>query len=314
MHGSILICPLSKVLMDTAHTQRLKKLKQLGCSHQTYMCATHWRFEHSLGVMHLAGEWVDAIHLRQPKLGITPKDKVCVKIAGLLHDLGHGPFSHTYEHFLGEHDAVMEKGSFQGQTFDKEMYEEYLDKPEGWAHEDATLMMIDDLLRALGLEIDESNLDGPLKQIRDGFDATQFGLWNKENANMPLPTESLMTSRDFIFVKECIIGHPLPPKGMSIKAFKASNLPKALIGRSEPHKEFLYDIVCNRYSGFDVDKIDYLARDTLRSHGIDCVKDTSKRLIEDKAFVARAECPDPSKCWKCQQNPFGPKTHLMMYV
>lgn len=279
-----------------------------------YMCATHRRFEHSLGVMHLAGQWLFWIHTRQPKLIITPKDKVCVMIAGLLHDLGHGPFSHTYEFFLEEHEEAMKKGSLLGQTFDERMYEDFPDKPNGWAHEDATLMMIDDLLKSLGLEIDESNLDGPLKQIGDGYDAAQFGLWDKENANKPLPIESLMTNRDFIFIKECIIGGPLPPKGMSIREFKRSSLPKTLIGRTDPRKEFLYDIVCNRHSGFDVDKIDYLARDTLRSHGNDCVADTSNRLIQDKAFVARAECSDPSKCWKCLQNPHGPSIHLMMYV
>lgn len=299
--------------MDTAQMQRLRQLKQLGTSEMVYMCATHRRFEHSLGVMHLAGQWLYWMHTRQPKLNITLKDKTCVMIAGLLHDLGHGPFSHTFEFFLDEHGEAMKKGSFLGETFDNEMYDEFLDKQEGWAHEDATLMMIDALLRSLGLEIDESNLDAPLKQIGDGYDAAQFGLWDKENANKPLPIESLMTSRDFIFIKECIIGGPLPPKGMSIRKFNESNLPKIVVGRTDPNKWFLYEIVCNKQSGFDVDKIDYLARDTLRSHGIDCVKDTSNRLIQDKAFVARAECIDPSKCWKCQQNPNGPQTHWTMY-
>lgn len=330
VHGSIEMCPLTKELIDTPQMQRLAGLKQLGATYLTYRGATHTRFEHSLGVMHLAGMLLETIIKKQKKLNVTPKDIACVRIAGLLHDIGHGPFSHTYELFLEHLKNTMKKGSFMGQKFDTERtYKDFHDYMEGWAHEDASLMMIDALLGALGLEIDESNLDGPLKQVGDGIDASLFGIDCDEDNddadedddesefthdNMPLPLDRVLTSRDWIFIKECIVGGRLPPKGMSIKKFKQSNCRVSqLIGRPDPNKEFLYDIVSNRHSGLDVDKMDYLARDTLRCHGTNVVSAITPRLIE-KAFVAWGECSDVSNCWKCQRNPYGPKTHLMMYV
>ena len=74
--------------MDTPHLQRLRGLKQLGISEMTYISTTHCRFEHSLGVAHLAQLVLLEIAKKQPRLNITEKDIVCVKLAGLLHDIG----------------------------------------------------------------------------------------------------------------------------------------------------------------------------------------------------------------------------------
>lgn len=71
--------------------QRLRGLKQLGVSEMTYIPTTHSRFEHSLGVAALAENILREIKKKQPRLQITEKDIICVKIAGLLHDIGHGP-------------------------------------------------------------------------------------------------------------------------------------------------------------------------------------------------------------------------------
>ncbi len=82
-------------IIQHPYFQRLKRLKQLGLSYYVYPGTTHTRFEHVIGVMHLI-----SIALRElEKKGqlISDKEKEAVLIAGLMHDIGHGPFSHTLE-------------------------------------------------------------------------------------------------------------------------------------------------------------------------------------------------------------------------
>ncbi len=98
-------------LIDTPAFQRLRHIKQLGFSDFVYPGATHSRFSHSLGVMEMARKMLNALERNQPEiLSIQNyKNKRCATLcAVLLHDIGHGPFSHVFEE-ISERFGVREK-------------------------------------------------------------------------------------------------------------------------------------------------------------------------------------------------------------
>jgi HD superfamily phosphohydrolase len=82
-------------LVEHPYFQRLRRIKQLGLTSLVYPGALHTRFHHALGAMHLTTQAIDVI--RSKGHSITEKEALAVKIAILLHDIGHGPFSHALE-------------------------------------------------------------------------------------------------------------------------------------------------------------------------------------------------------------------------
>ncbi|XVE67943.1 hypothetical protein DITRI_Ditri09bG0028300 [Diplodiscus trichospermus] len=211
VHGNIYLDPLSLKFIDTEQFQRLRELKQLGLTHLVYPGAVHSRFEHSLGVYWLAGEAIQKLKMYQGlELGIDRFDVQTVKVAGLLHDVGHGPFSHLFER-------------------------EFLPKVLNgfkWAHEQMSAKLIDHI-------VDVHHID----------------------------VESEMIKR----VKEMIL------------ASSEFALPK-----SAKEKQFLYDIVANGRNGIDVDKFDYIARDS-RACGLGCNFDFH-RLMENMRVLGDEIC------------------------
>ncbi|KZO99607.1 hypothetical protein CALVIDRAFT_350846 [Calocera viscosa TUFC12733] len=191
--------------MDSPQIQRLRYIKQLGTGYFVWPGASHNRFEHSLGVCHLAGLLVDRLKTQQPYLGIDDRDMRCVQLAGLCHDLGHGPFSHVWD------------GLFMPEA-----------TGESWAHEAGSEMMLDYL-------VEDNEIDIPEK--------------------------------DVTFVKALIVGDS---------------------ERCPDEKKFLFQIVANKLNGIDVDKFDYMARD---SHclGIACPVDIH-RLISSSRVIADTIC------------------------
>jgi HD superfamily phosphohydrolase len=96
VHGFIYRDADERDVMDTTVFQRLRKLRQLAMATLVYPGATHSRFEHSLGAFHLAGKVADALQ-------VDDTERRLVRLAALLHDIGHGPFSHVTEPILREH-------------------------------------------------------------------------------------------------------------------------------------------------------------------------------------------------------------------
>ena len=87
-------------LVDSFEFQRLRRIKQLGLALFTYQGAEHSRFAHSLGVLHLMTRVLDRLAEKYP---IGEEERAAARAAALLHDTGHGPFSHVMEKVLGFH-------------------------------------------------------------------------------------------------------------------------------------------------------------------------------------------------------------------
>ncbi|RKP13824.1 HD phosphohydrolase domain-containing protein [Piptocephalis cylindrospora] len=137
IHKYIRLDDLCWDVVDTEEFQRLRDLKQLGSAYYVFPGASHNRFEHSIGVSYLAGKTVERFKNRQPGLELTEGDVRCVRIAGLCHDIGHGPFSHVFDN-------------------------EFIPRARpgvSWSHEEGSEMMLEYL-------VEENNIDLDAEDVR----------------------------------------------------------------------------------------------------------------------------------------------------
>ena len=104
IHGFIALSEKEVNLINTKAFQRLRRIRQLAMAFLVYPGTLHTRFDHSIGVMHIAGRICD-------RLKTTPEEREQVRLAALLHDIGHGPFSHVSEHLLDKHVPKPEEGA-----------------------------------------------------------------------------------------------------------------------------------------------------------------------------------------------------------
>ena len=100
IHDFIQVNKTELAIIDNPIFQRLRRIRQLSGAHLTYPAAQHTRFEHSLGVMHIASQ--AGQNLREKGLLNSDDDITILRLAGLLHDIGHGPFSHLFEEIIQE--------------------------------------------------------------------------------------------------------------------------------------------------------------------------------------------------------------------
>ncbi len=97
VHGYVYITEAEKNLIDSYPMQRLRRLRQLAGSEYVYPGANHTRFEHCIGVMYLAGKVLENPHISS---AVSDEEVDVCRVSALLHDAGHGPFSHVFEQLL----------------------------------------------------------------------------------------------------------------------------------------------------------------------------------------------------------------------
>lgn len=110
--------PLLQALVDHPWFQRLRYIKQLGLSHLVYPGALHTRFHHALGALHLMGLALESLRAKGHE--VTPEEALGAQAAILLHDIGHGPFSHALEHSIVEGISHEEVGALVMDRLNKE--------------------------------------------------------------------------------------------------------------------------------------------------------------------------------------------------
>lgn len=230
VHGLLHLPKIARAFIDHPLFQRMRQIKQLGVCSRVYPGATHDRFFHSIGTAYLGYQLFKTIRQKQPELGATDRDGLCVVLAGLCHDLGHPAYSHMFEDFvhrLGREKLQELKASGKPVT---EAEERGVQKYLRWSHEQASRIVLDAIFKDLRGELAAAGLTSD--QQGDDF--------------------------------ECINELIDPPKKQLIEMMKSHRLQDgwSLIIKGRPlEKAWLYEIVSNWRSGLDVDKFDYFRRD-----------------------------------------------------
>jgi HD superfamily phosphohydrolase len=108
IHGAIAVEDREVPILDHAFVQRLRNIKQVGFSELPFPGAVHSRYNHSIGVMHLAGRAFDAAYRKHQfsSIRVRAAYRHCVRVAALLHDVGHAPFPHCTEFAMPPLEAL----------------------------------------------------------------------------------------------------------------------------------------------------------------------------------------------------------------
>lgn len=227
IHGSYSLPELAWTIIDTAEFQRLRGIKQTGNTCYVYPGAEHTRFQHCIGVAHLAVEFGQIIKSRAPDM-ISDHHILLLCLAGLCHDLGHCAYSHLYDNYIIPMFKV-HKGDIE-------------------CHEQASYLI--------------------LKRI-----------WKRIPAlNDPV---SGLHENDIQIIGKMILGAP-DKVPTSLKDELKWN-------EWDMENQFLYEIVSNDRTGIDVDKFDYLKRDSHYT-GIPCTFDPQRLMTFLSLKQSKGRC------------------------
>ncbi len=156
IYSEIFISPLERAIIDTKPVQRLRFLSQLTGAVMVYPGASHTRFAHSIGVMHVSGMYAEHLFPNDyPKIRI-------LRLAGLLHDIGHGPFSHQFDDVVYPLAGVKEgHDEYRERILLELMPKHTLEEIENMREEDRS-----EVLKDLSMTVGESqNLEDGLKRL-----------------------------------------------------------------------------------------------------------------------------------------------------
>ncbi|MEW5995487.1 MAG: HD domain-containing protein, partial [Candidatus Zixiibacteriota bacterium] len=103
IHGYIGVTDAEQRVIDSWPVQRLRGIKQLSIASIVYPGGDHTRFSHAIGAMHVSGQIADSL---KQSIEISNDEWQLLRLAGLLHDIGHGPFSHSFEEVLVKHKGL----------------------------------------------------------------------------------------------------------------------------------------------------------------------------------------------------------------
>ncbi|MHA2362725.1 MAG: HD domain-containing protein [Candidatus Hodarchaeales archaeon] len=109
IHGNIPIYETEEIILNAIEFQRLRYISQLSLCSLVYPGAVHNRFSHSLGVMHVSGEMYRSLTQNTAGIEFDYESYLAVRMASMLHDIGHGPFSHIFERGVAMFDSKLKK-------------------------------------------------------------------------------------------------------------------------------------------------------------------------------------------------------------
>ena len=206
-------------LINTREFQRLRRIKQLGMSELVFPGANHSRFAHSIGVMHNARRFLNRLSkIHKP---ISENHQTAVLTASLLHDVGHGPFSHTFEKIITEekHEArtlaIIKDGSTEVNKRLKEYSESFPDTLATFFDEDIEEQQSEVSMPPYLTQIVSSQLDADRFDylLRDSFTTgTDYGLFDAgwliehlyldgEKNRLFLSHKGLMAAEAYVFAR-----------------------------------------------------------------------------------------------------------------